>query len=571
MENAQIADVFDEIADLLELQEANQFRIRSYRDAARTVRDLSQRLEDMVANNEDLTELPNIGDSTSSKIHEILKTGTCEQLEELRGEVPEGLTQFMKVPGLGPRTAMELYRELGIETLEDLREACEQGKVRELKGMGEKSEQNILEGIEKLESLTGRMLYRDAADHVESLGRHLNDLDSLTRREVAGSFRRCKETIGDLDVLVQAEDREQATKDILDYAPIAEVTSRGEEKVSVRLDSGLQIDFRYFEPESFGAALLYFTGSKAHNIAVRQRAVDRDWKLNEYGLFEDDERLAGEDEESVYDRLEMAWVPPELREDRGEVEAAVNDELPDLVELEDIRGDLQAHTDATDGKNTLREMAEAARERGYDYFAVTDHSQRVTMANGLDEDALRERADEIRELNEELDDLWLMAGIEVDILKDGRLDLEEDVLAEMDWVVASVHYNRNQERDQMTDRILSAVRSGVVHVLGHPLGRIIGQREPLGYDLDAVFEACAENGVFVEINAQPDRLDLPDTHCKRALEAGGRFTISTDAHKRPDLGFMKYGVATARRGWLGKGDVLNTCTAKQLRKELGLD
>ncbi len=568
MENAQIADIFDEIADLLELQEANQFRIRSYRNAVRTVRDLSRRLQDMVEQEEDLTELPNIGAGTAAKIHQILETGTCEKLEELRGQVPQGLTQFMRVPGLGPRTAMQLYRELHLETLEDLREACRQGRVRELEGMGQKSEQNILEGIEKLEAMSGRMLYRDAADHVRSLGRHLDGLDAVQRSEVAGSFRRRKETVGDLDVLVQAEDRGEATEGILAYAPIDEVIGRGKQKVSVRLDSGLQIDFRYFEPESFGAALLYFTGSKAHNIAVRQLAVDRGWKLNEYGLFEGDRRLEGNTEEAVYQRLDMAWVPPELREDRGEVEAAVNRELPRLVEPADIRGDLQAHTDVTDGKNTLREMAEAARERGYEYFAITDHSQRVTMANGLDEDRLREHADEIRRLDAEMDDLWLMAGIEVDVLKDGRLDLDEDVLAEMDWVVASLHYNRNQARDEMTDRILSAVRSGVVHCLGHPLGRIIGQREPLGFDLDAVFEACAECGVFVEINAQPDRLDLPDIHCKRALEAGVRFTISTDAHKRRDLDFMKYGVFTARRGWLQKGDVLNTRTAQQLRREL---
>ncbi len=571
MENAQIADIFDEIADLLDLQEANQFRIRSYRNAARTVRDLSRRLEELAEDGEDLTELPNIGSSTAEKIHEILDRGTCERLESLREEVPRELTRLMKVPNLGPRKAMKLHKALGVESLEDLKEACEEGRVREVQGMGEKSERNVLKGIKTLEEVTGRILYREAAQHVDSLGGYLKEQSAVNRWEVAGSFRRCKETIGDLDILLQADDREEATEQILQYGSIQEVTSRGEERVSVRLESGLQIDFRYFDPGAFGSALLYFTGSKAHNIAVRRRAVDRDWKLNEYGLFKNDNRLAGKTEEAVYHRLNMGWVPPEMREDRGEVEAAVNGELPQLLELEDMRGDLQAHTDATDGANTLQEMAEAARERGYEYFALTDHSQRVTMAGGLDEEETRRRADEIRELNESLEDIWLMAGIEVDVLKDGSLDLEEDVLDELDWVVVSVHYDRNMDEGPMTDRVVSALRSGVVHCLGHPLGRIIGERDPIAIDLDRVFEACAENGVWVEINAQPDRLDLPDNYCRRALEVGVQFTISTDAHKRADLDFMRFGVNAARRGWLTKQDVLNTLSAEELRDKLSAE
>ncbi|MFO8006559.1 MAG: DNA polymerase/3'-5' exonuclease PolX [Candidatus Brocadiia bacterium] len=568
MENAQIAEVFEEIADLLELQEGNQFRIRSYRNAARTVRDLSRRLQDMVSEDEDLTELPNIGESTAEKIAEILETGTCERLENLRREVPSGLTRLMRVPDLGPRKSMKLYQELGIEDLDGLREACEAGKVRELEGFGEKTEQKILKGIKTLEATSGRILLREAMDHVESLGRHLDGLDVLDRWEVAGSFRRRKETVGDLDILVHTADREEATERILDYDAIDEVMSRGNERVTVRLDSGLQVDFRYFEPEAFGAALLYFTGSKAHNISVRQRAIDREWKLNEYGLFKDDNRLAGKSEESVYHRLNMDWIPPEMREDRGEVEAAEEENLPDLIEQDDVRGDLQSHTDRTDGSNTLEEMADAARERGYQYLASTDHTRRVSMANGMDEDGLREQADKIRELNESLDDLWLMAGVEVDILKDGELDLGEDVLAEMDWVIASVHYDRSMDEEQMTERLLKAVRSGVVHCLAHPLGRIIGEREPISFDLDAVLEACRENDVWVEINAQPDRLDLPDTHVRRALEAGCGLTISTDAHKVGDLDFMRFGVYTARRGWVEKGDVLNTLSADELRERI---
>ncbi len=568
MENAQIADIFDEIADLLELQDENQFRIRSYRNAARSVRDFSGRLEQAVADGMDLTELPDIGESTAEKIKEIIETGTCKRLTEQREKVPPELTDLLRVPQLGPRTAMMLYRELGVKNLEDLRDACREHRVRDLEGMGERSEDKLLRGISTVESTSGRFSIRTAFDYVGSLAQHLDDLDEIERWEVAGSFRRRKETIGDLDVLILADDRGAAAEAILSYAPIEEVIGRGEEKLSVRLDSGLQVDFRYFEPESFGAALLYFTGSKQHNIVLRRRAVERDWKLNEYGLFKGENRLAGKTEESIYHRLNLEWIPPELREDRGEIEASDRESLPELIEPNDIRGDLQMHTDLTDGANTLEEMVEAAREKGYQYIAITDHSQRVTMAGGLDEDAARKRADEIRELNSQYEDIWVMAGMEVDILKDGRLDLEEDVLAGLDWVLASVHYDRNMDEKEMTDRLVSALKTGVVHCLGHPTGRIIGEREPAPFDADRLFECCVENNVCLEINAQPDRLDLPDFHCKRAREAGVQFTISTDAHKTGGLDAMVFGVYVARRGWLERGDVLNTRTAKQLRKWL---
>ena len=569
MENAQIADIFDEIADLIELNEGNEYRIRSYRAAARTARDLSQRLEDLAEKDEDLSELPNIGDSTAEKIHEILETGTCERLQQMRAEVPPELTELMRVPDLGPRKAMQLHDELDIDSLEELREAGENGEIRTLEGWGEKTEQNVLEGLETLESAGNRILLKDAGDHVVSVGRHLDDVDTIGRWEVAGSYRRRKETVGDLDILVQAPDRSEAADGILELEDVEEIIGRGEERVSVRLSDGLQIDFRFFEEESFGSALMYFTGSKAHNIRVRQLAVDRDWKLNEYGLFKDDNRLAGSSEESVYHRLNLSWIPPELREDRGEVEAAREGEIPDLVELDDIRGDLQSHTDVTDGTSSIREMAEAAMERGYDYFALTDHTKRVTMAKGLDDDGALEHADDIRKVDEDLDDLWLMAGIEVDILRSGKLDLEKETLAELDWVVASIHYDMDMDEEEMTERLLATIESGVVHCLGHPTVRLLGRRDPLSFDADRIFEACATNDVFIEVNAQPDRLDLPDFYCKRALEAGVRFTISTDAHKPSDLDFMGYGVDVARRGWLGRDDVLNTHTVKQVEKTLG--
>jgi DNA polymerase (family 10) len=564
MENRQIADIFDEIADLIELQGGNEFRIRSYRSAARTVRDLSDRLADLVNQDKDLSDLPNIGESTAEKIREIVKTGTCRRLEEQREKVPAGLTKLMNVPGLGPRKAMKLHRELGVEDLDGLRKACEDHKVRDVEGMGKKTEEKILKGIKMLEGAQGRFLYKDAADHVASLGRHLDRLSAVTRWEVAGSFRRRKETVGDLDVLIRASDRDEATEQILEFEDIDEVLSKGREKVTVRLGGGLQVDFRYFEDETFGSALMYFTGSKAHNIALRRRAQDRDWKLNEYGLLKGEQRLAGGDEDAVYHRLNLKWVPPELREDRGEVEAADKDELPDLIEVDDLRGDLQSHTNVTDGAASIEEMAEAAHDRGRQFYAITDHSKRVTMAGGLDEDGLRRHADNIREVAGKYDDMWLMAGVEVDILKDGKLDLDEDVLAEMDWVIASIHYDMNLDEEKMTERLISAISSGVVHAIAHPLNRLIGKREGIRFDLDRVLAACVEHDVRMEINAQPDRLDLPDTYCKRAREAGVGFTIGTDAHKPSDLDFLPLGAYVARRGWLTRDDVLNCLTRKQL-------
>ncbi len=568
MENAQIAEVLNEIADLLELKDANQFRVRSYRSAARTVRGLSRRLEDMAADGEDISELPNIGDSTAEKIHEVIEKGTCKRLEDLREELPAGLTQVMRVENVGPKKAMTLHEELGIESLEDLKQAAEDGDIRDVEGFGEKTERKIAEGVDTLAKTSGRILYKEACEHVEALRRHLDGLESVRRWEVAGSFRRAKETVGDLDVLVHSDDRGEATDAILECDAIDHVDSRGKEKVTVHLTGGLQVDFRFFEPESFGAAMLYFTGSKAHNIALRGIARKRDWKLNEYGLSKGDRRLAGKDEEAVYARLNLPWIPPELREDRGEIDAAAGGDLPKLIELDDVRGDLQSHTTASDGVNSIREMAEAARDRGREFYAITDHSKRVTMARGLDDDACREHADAIREVDDDLDGIWVMAGIEVDILKSGKLDLKHKTLEDLDWVVASVHYDRNLPRGKMTGRLVKAVESGVVHCLGHPLGRIIGRREPMAFDTDKVFAACAENDVYVEINAQPDRLDLPDTFCRDAADAGVKFTFGTDAHKIDDLDFLGFAVNVARRGWLGRPDVLNTVTAKTLRKRI---
>jgi DNA polymerase (family 10) len=568
MENARIAAILEEIADLIELQGGSAFRVRSYRNAARTIRDLSRRIDGMIDAGEDISDLPHVGKSIAHTVAEIVETGSAERLEQLRAEVPADLTELLNIPQLGPQRAMQIHRELGISSLAGLQRACQNHEVRALKGFGAKSEEKILRGIETVSQTSGRVLYTEAAQAIERLAAHLDGCAAVERWEVAGSFRRGRETIGDLDILLQASDRAAATEQVLSYEPVAEIIGRGEEKASVRLGGGLQVDFRYFEKATFGAALMYFTGSKAHNVALRKRAQQEGWKLSEYGLTEGRETLAGRTEEEIYGALQLSYVPPELREDRGEMEAAEQDALPALIEEDEVRGDLQSHTTASDGTASIEEMAEAARSRGYEFFAITDHSKAVRVANGLDEERLRRHADAIREVDAGLDDLWLMAGVEVDVLKDGSLDIDEDLLADLDWVVASTHYYLELDRKAQTERLVRAIRSGVIHCVGHPLGRILGRREPIEIDFDPVLEACLDHGVRLEINAQPDRLDLPDTFCKQAAEAGVGFTFGTDAHEPANLDYMPLAVLVARRGWLRKSDVLNTRTAKQLRKEL---
>ena len=569
MENARIADIFSEIADLLELQEANAFRVRSYRNAARTVQESPRRIEDLVAEGADLTELPNIGKSTADKMREIVEHGTCKRVEALRKEIPEGLPELLQVPQLGPRKVAQLHRELNIQSLDDLRKAAEAGKIRDLEGMGAKTEQNILEGIQTLDTASGRILYHTASQYVESLGALFDAMDAVEQWEVAGSYRRGKETVGDLDILIQSGERKKVTDTVADHDTVVEVIGKGEEKMSVRLESGLQVDLRFFEPEAFGSALAYFTGSKAHNIAVRKRAQKNGWKLNEYGLFKGRNRLAGKTEDSVYHRLNLPWIPPELREDRGEVEAAEAGTLPDLVTEEDIRGDLHCHTTWSDGRDEPEAMVEAARDKGYEFLAVTEHSKAVSVAKGLDEKALQKHMDEMHALNRNTRGFWVMSGIEVDILKSGKLDLDEEILKELDWVVASVHSYFKMDQDAMTDRLLSAIESGVVHCLGHPTGRMLGSRDPIAFDVDRVFQACKDHGVCLEINAQPERLDLPDTLCKRAKEAGVMLSLATDAHHRMELDFMRYALLVARRGWLEKNCSIASRGVKELRKALG--
>ncbi len=569
MENPEVAQAFDEVADLLELQEANPFRVRAYRNAARTIRDLAVPVAEIAADPErKLDDLPGIGSDLAEKIHTLLRTGDLPLRRQLRGEVPAGLRDLLAVPGLGPKRALILFRQLGIRSLEDLQQAAGQHCIRKLKGFGAKTEENLLRGLEQLAQVGRRVYLAEAKVYADALTRHLRTTPGLHEVEVAGSFRRRKETVGDLDVLVACKDAGKVMDRLAVYEGVAEVLARGDTRMAVRLKTGLQIDLRVVPVASYGAALLYFTGSKAHNIVLRRMAQERGLKINEYGLFRGSRRLAGRTEEEVYAAVGLPWIPPELREARGEIELALQGRLPRLLEWEDIRGDLHMHTNVTDGRASLQEMVEAARKRGYAYIAITDHSKRVTMARGLDAGRLRQHWQAIDRVARRVKGMAVLKGVEVDILENGTLDLPDEVLAEADWVVASIHYGQNQPREQITRRLLNAVANPHVDAIGHPTGRLIGKRKGYDVDLDAVLRAAAKHGCLMELNSQPSRLDLDDVALAAARDRGVAIVLSTDAHAVEELGFMEFGVYQARRAGLEAADVANTRSLAQLRKLL---
>ncbi len=570
MTNPEIAAVFDQIADLLEFQGTNPFRIRAYRNAARTFKDLPQSLAEIVADPErTLTEIEGIGKDLAAKVETLLDTGTLPLLDELLEQIPESVLAILRVPGLGPKRAAMIYNELGVKTLDELRDACEQHRVRELKGFGAKTEATILEGLEIAAEADRRILWAEADRHVEAIVEHLRRCDAVEELQPAGSYRRGRDTVGDLDFLVVATDTNRVMDHFGDYEGCDKVLVRGDTKMSIRLDTGLQVDLRVVPAESFGAALQYFTGSQAHNIVLRGRAKERGLKINEYGVFRGDEQIAGRTEEDVYAALELPCFPPELREARREFEWADEGQLPTLVELDDIQGDLHMHSTATDGINTIAEMAEAAKARGLKYVAITDHSKRVSMANGLDGKRLLQQWKEIDQLNKQLKGIKVLKGVEVDILEKGGLDIEDEVLAKADWVVASVHYGQNQSREQITARVIGALENPNVSAIGHPTGRMLRRRKPYEIDLDAVLRAARDNGKLMELNAHPIRLDLDDVACAAAKSYGVRIVISTDAHRTVDLASMRYGIQQARRAGLTKDDVANTRTWTQIKKLLG--
>ncbi|MBI4001126.1 MAG: DNA polymerase/3'-5' exonuclease PolX [Nitrospira defluvii] len=566
--NADVAAVFEEIADLLEIEGANPFRVRAYRFAARTLRDLSREVADMVEQGEDLTSLPGIGKDLAGKIKEIVETGTAAVLDEYHKKIPATVTELLQIPGLGPKRVKALSRELHIRSMPELQKAAQEGRVRALPGFGEKTEQRILDALTVRVRKTRRFKLVVAAQYAEMLVAYLRQSSGVSRVMAAGSYRRGRETIGDLDILVTARQSGSVMDRFVAYPEVEEVLAQGETKASIRLQSQLQVDLRVVPEESYGAALLYFTGSKDHNVVLRQLAQQRGLKLNEYGVFRGESRVAGETEESVYAAVSLPWIPPELRENRGEFEAAKAGHLPHLVEQQDLRGDLHAHTKATDGRHSLKEMAEAARRRGLKYLAITDHSRRLTMAKGLDPQRLLMQMDDIDRLNATLSGIRLLKGIEVDILEDGNLDLPDDVLGRLDLVVGAVHSYFRLSKAQQTERILKAMDHPHFSILAHPSGRLIDQREPYEVDMLRVIRKARERGCFLEVNAHPERLDLTDTYCQMAKEEGVLLAINTDAHSTVDFENLRFGIGQARRGWLEKSDVVNSRSLQEIGKLL---
>jgi DNA polymerase (family 10) len=563
--NADIAAIFDEIADLLEIEGANPFRVRAYRNAARTLRDLKREVTAMIAEGGDLTELPGIGEDLASKIKEIVRTGTAATLEEHRKNVPGTLTNLLKIPGLGPKRVQTLYYKLGIRTLEDLRNAAKEGRVRTLQGFGAKTEQHILEQVQARTGEAKRFKLAIAAQYAEAFISYLKTSAGAKQVVAAGSYRRARETIGDLDLLVTARSGRPVIDRFVSYPEVQEVLVHGTTKASVRLACGLQVDLRVVPEASYGAALQYFTGSKEHSVLLRQLAQQQGLKLNEYGLFKGGESVAGATEETIYAAMGLPWIPPELRENRGEFEAAQSGCLPSLVELADLKGDLHSHTKATDGVNSLEEMVIAARGRGFEYLAITDHSRRLTMAHGLDPRRLFEQLEAIDRMNDTSPGLTVLRGIEVDILEDGSLDLPDEALSRLDLVVGAVHSHFRLSREKQTERIMRAMDHPYFTILAHPSGRLIDEREPYEVDMHRLILHARERGCFLEVNAHPIRLDLTDMNCRMAKEEGVMVSINSDAHSVLDFENLRYGVGQARRGWLERSNILNSRSLHALR------
>lgn len=569
--NSEIGEKFSRVADLMEIKGENPFRVKAYREASRVIGEMSEPAAQMVHEGRDLTELKGIGSDLAEKIREIVETGRLAFLDSLENEIPTSLLDLMKIPDLGPKRIAVMYKELGIETIEDLKKALEAGKISSLKGFGEKTEQKIFKSITREKKDTGkRHLLVDIVPSAEALRTFLENQAGIRSVSLAGSFRRGKETIGDLDILVTCTDGYE--REIMDafagFDEVVHVYGKGDTKTSVLLRNDLQVDIRIVPEQSYGAALHYFTGSKPHNIAIRKIATRKKYKVNEYGVFDGNKQIAGKTEKEVYGSLGMAYIEPELRENLGEIEAAKSGRLPHLIEQRDICGDLHMHTTRTDGRNSLAEMAEAAIAMGYAYIAVTEHSQKVAMANGLNEKDLREYLTFIESVNAEIDGITILKGIEVDILADGSLDLPDSVLQELDIVIGSIHYQQRYPVKQQTDRIIKAMDNPHLHILGHPTGRLLNKRDAMDINLEQIIESAKDKNVVLELNAQPERLDLPHNYAKLAAGMGVKMALSTDAHSTRGLRYMANGITEARRGWLQKADVVNTRPLKEMLKML---
>jgi len=571
VDNRPIAQVFSEIADLLEIKGENVFKIRAYRSAADTINAWADPVSRM--DEKQLLDLPGVGKDLAKKIRELADTGTCRFHQDLLLEFPPTILDLLRLQGVGPKTVALLYSSLNIRSIEDLVDAAKAGRLRELKGMGPKKEALILKAVEEREKDRGRHLLSDTTAIAAELVGYLREHAPAAEFTPVGSLRRGCETCGDIDILATIDASlapsgvEGLMEQFVAFPRVDRILGQGDTKSSIRIIGGYQADLRLVPSDSRGAAMQYFTGSKAHNVSLRDRAIQHGFKLNEYGLFrvDDDSRVAGETEEGIYEALGMAWVPPELRENRGEIDASIARQLPRLVSASDLRGDLHMHTTVTDGRDDLETMTAAAQRLGYSYIAITDHSKALAMSNGLDERRALEHAARIRALSGRLDGLTLLAGIECDILADGTLDLADDCLAQLDLVIASVHSQYGQGETQTTDRILKAIECPWVDVLGHPMSRRLLQREPLKVNFDRIVSAAVARGVVFEINCQPDRLDLSDAFARVARERGATIAISTDAHSTMALGNMRWGVQVARRAWLPPESVLNTRPLEEMR------
>ena len=562
MKNKELADIFDKWADILEFLGDNPYHVRAYRNAARLIRDLSEDIE-LLAREGKLSQLPGIGQRLQAKILEFLRTGKIEEFEKLKQQVPDTIFTLLDIPGVGPKTVKLLYDELGIRSIEDLKRAIERGDLLKLPGFGPKKVEKIKKGIELLEKSGGRILLGVAVFIADRIVNQLKEHSAVDRISVCGSTRRMKETVGDIDILATGNNLE-IIEAFVNLPNVKEVLWKGTKKATVIVEEGEQVDLRVTEPDSYGAALQYFTGSKAHNIHLRTICLKLGYKLNEYGLFKGDEKIAGRTEEEIYSALGMDTPPPEIREDTGEIEAALEHRLPKLVGYDEIKGDLHIHSNWSDGASTIEEIARKAVEMGYRYVAITDHSKSLKVANGLSEEELERRNYEIDRLNERFKGkVKILKGVEVDILPDGSLDYPDEILKELDFVVAAIHSRFNQDN---TERLLKAINNPYVNAIAHPTGRVIGQREGYPLDLEKVMKAAAETGTALEVNAYYNRLDLRDAHCRMAVKFGVKLVISTDSHHVDHMWMMKLGVGTARRGWVESKDVVNTGGLRELRR-----
>jgi len=564
MQNHEIANIFYEIAEMLEILEESRFRIRAYFNAAQAIEALSEDVAALAERGE-LRKIRGIGESTADKIEEILKTGECKAHQQLLKKIPHGVIEMMDIPGMGPKSAMTVYKELKIDNVEKLEKAAKAGKLAGLPRLGEKFQKKLLKGISYLKKSKGKFKLVTALEYAESIAGELKKLKEVEKLEFAGSLRRKKELVRDVDMLVTSKKPEKIMDVFTSLEDVKQVLAKGATKSSVMLECGLQVDVRVLEPESFGAALCYFTGSKEHNVAVRDLAKRKGMKVSEYGVFKGKKCLASKTEEELFKVLGFKqFIEPELRENQGEIEAAIKGNLPDLVELKDIKGDLHMHTVATDGECTIEEMAQAAKKLGYSYIGIADHSKAVTVAGGMDEKQLLAQMEKIETADKKINGIKILKAIEVDIMKDGALDLDDEVLAKCDVVIGAIHSRFEMKKAEMTKRILNAMENPNMDILAHPTGRLLKERPPYQVDMEKVLRAAADLNVAMELSAYPDRLDLNDGHCRLAKKMGVKICINTDSHNTKHLDNMKYGVFTARRGWLEKKDIINTLPVEKL-------